>query len=48
MMDKGVKPIKFSSSEADAFLGMAYDAAWNRVNGKSPELGPKLKQMLVK
>jgi TRAP-type C4-dicarboxylate transport system substrate-binding protein len=48
MMDKGVKPIKFSQSEGDAFLKMAYDAAWKRVNGKSPELGPKLKQMLVK
>ncbi len=48
MMDKGVKPVKFSKAEGDAFLKMAYDAAWNRVNGKSPEMGPKLKQMLVK
>lgn len=47
MMDKGVEPIKFSKSEGDAFLKMAYDAAWNHVNSKSPELGPKLKQMLV-
>jgi len=48
MMDKGVEPIKFSKSEGDAFLKMAYDAAWNQVNSKSPELGPKLEQMLVK
>ena len=48
MMDKGVKPVNFSKDEGDAFLKMAYDAAWNRVNGKSPEMGPKLKQMLVK
>lgn len=47
MMDKGVEPIEFSKSEGDAFLKMAYDAAWNHVNSKSPELGPKLKQMLV-
>lgn len=48
MMDKGVKPIKFSDAEGKAFLEMAYDAAWDRVIGKSPELGPKLKKMLVK
>lgn len=48
MMDKGVEPIKFSKPEGDAFLKMAYDAAWNQVNSKSPELGPKLEQMLVK
>lgn len=48
MMDKGVKPIKFSDADGEAFLKTAYDAAWDRVIGKSPELGPKLKKMLVK
>jgi TRAP-type C4-dicarboxylate transport system substrate-binding protein len=48
MMDKGVKPIKFSQSEGEAFLKMAYDAAWNHVNSKSTELGPRLEKMLVK
>jgi len=48
MIDKGVKPIKFSKAEGDAFLKLAYDAAWDRVISKSPELGPKLKKMLVK
>jgi len=48
MMDKGVKPIKFSQADGEAFLKMAYDAAWDHVIGKSPELGPRLKEMLVK
>jgi TRAP-type C4-dicarboxylate transport system substrate-binding protein len=48
MIDRGVKPVKFSERDGEAFLKMAYDAAWDHVNSKSPELGPKLKQMLVK
>lgn len=48
MVDKGVKPIKFSDADGKAFLKTAYDAAWDHVNSKSPELGPKLKTMLVK
>jgi len=48
MIDKGVKPIKFPEADGEAFLKMAYDAAWDQVISKSPELGPKLKEMLVK
>jgi TRAP-type C4-dicarboxylate transport system substrate-binding protein len=48
MIDKGVKPIRFSEADGKAFLKMAYDVAWDEVISKSPELGPKLKQMLVK
>jgi len=48
MMDKGVKAIKFSDADGKAFLKTAYDAAWDHVNSKSPELGPELKTMLVK
>jgi TRAP-type C4-dicarboxylate transport system substrate-binding protein len=48
MMDEGVKPIKFSQADGEAFLKMAYDAAWDHVISKSPELGPRLKEMLVK
>jgi hypothetical protein len=47
-MDSGVKTIKFSQPDGDAFLKTAYDSAWDRVISKSPELGPKLKEMLVK
>ncbi len=48
MMDKGVKAIKFSQADGKAFLKTAYDSAWDRVKSKSPKLGPKLRQMLVK
>lgn len=48
MLSKGVKPIKFSEAEGAAFLKLAYDSAWDYVIAKSPELGPKLKKMLVK
>jgi len=48
LMDSGVKPIQFPQSEGEAFLETAYDAAWEHVSSKSPELGPKLKEMLVK
>ena len=48
MIDKGVKAVKFSQAEGEAFLKTAYDSAWDRVISKSPELGPKLKKMLVK
>jgi len=47
-MDNGVKPTKFSQADGEAFLKMAYDSAWDRVISKSPELGPELKDMLVK
>jgi TRAP-type C4-dicarboxylate transport system substrate-binding protein len=48
MMDKGVKPIKFSEEEGKAFLKLAYDTAWDSIIAKSPETGPKLRKMLVK
>lgn len=48
LMKSGVKPVKFSPSEGEAYLKAAYDAAWENISKKSPELGPKLKAMLVK
>jgi TRAP-type C4-dicarboxylate transport system substrate-binding protein len=48
LLDKGVKPIRFSDEEGKAFLKLAYDSAWDYIIAKSPELGPKLKKMLVK
>ena len=48
LLDKGVKPIKFSNADGDAFTKLAYDSAWDYVIAKSPEMGPKLKKMLVK
>jgi TRAP-type C4-dicarboxylate transport system substrate-binding protein len=48
LIDKGVKPIKFSPADEKRFSNLAYDSAWDYVIKKSPELGPKLKKMLVK
>jgi len=48
LVDSGVKPIKFSLSDAETFLNTAYDSAWKYVADKSPDLAPKLKKMLVK
>jgi TRAP-type transport system periplasmic protein len=48
MMEKGVKPIKFSEADGEAFLKLAYDEAWDVLISRSPELGPKFKEMLVK
>jgi len=48
MMEKGVKPVRFSEADGKAFLNMAYDKAWDVLISKSPEIGPKLKEMLVK
>jgi TRAP-type C4-dicarboxylate transport system substrate-binding protein len=48
MLEKGVKPITFSPKDAELFLKLAYDSAWDYIISKEPELGLKLKQMLVK
>lgn len=48
MMEKGVKPLTFTEEDGQRFLDIAYDSAWGYVIDKSPELGPKLKETLVK
>lgn len=48
LIKSGVKPIKFPEAEGDSFLKAAYDEAWKNISAKSPEIGPKLKEMLVK
>ncbi|MFH1116679.1 MAG: TRAP transporter substrate-binding protein DctP [Pseudomonadota bacterium] len=48
LMKSGVKPVKFPGSEGADFQAKAYEEAWSNISKKSPELGPKLKQMLVK
>lgn len=42
------KLIKFSEADGKAFLDLANDAAWDYVIAKSPEIGPKLKELLIK
>ena len=48
LINSGVKSVKFPGSEGEAFQAKAYEEAWNNISKKSPELGPKLKKMLVK
>ncbi len=48
LIKSGVKPVKFPGSEGADFQAKAYEEAWNNISKKSPELGPKLKKMLVK
>jgi TRAP-type C4-dicarboxylate transport system substrate-binding protein len=49
LINKGVKPLRFSSdADADKYVKIAYDAAWKELLAKSPELGAKLKKILVK
>lgn len=48
LIKSGVKPVKFPGSEGKEFQETAYEVAWDNISKKSPELGPKLKKMLVK
>lgn len=48
LMKSGVELLEIPPSEGEAFQKTAYDAAWEHISEKSPELGPKLKEMLVK
>ena len=49
MVEKGVKPVRFAYAEDEKkYQSLAYDASWKDILEKSPELGPKLKSMLVK
>jgi TRAP-type C4-dicarboxylate transport system substrate-binding protein len=48
LLDSGVKPLRFSLGEGGEFLNLAHGSAWDYVIQKSPEVGPKLKKMLVK
>ena len=50
MINKGkVEPLKFpNAADGEKYLQTAYDAAWKDLLDNSPELGPKLKKILVK
>lgn len=48
VLDKGVRPIDFQPEETKAYLRLAYDSGWAKIIEKSPEVGLKLKAMLVK
>jgi len=46
--DSKVEVVKLSPSDAEAYLKLAYDSAWAGIIKKAPDVGPKLKAMLVK
>ncbi len=48
LSDSKTEIIKFSPSDAEAYIKLAYDAAWEEVIKKSPDVAPKLKALLVK
>lgn len=44
----GIQPINFSASDAAAYSKRANDAIWESINKRSPEHGPKLRQLLTR
>lgn len=47
MQDAGMKVIKFSPEDTRWYIDLAYKAGWDEVIKNSPDLGPKLKQLLT-
>ncbi len=45
MQAKGMKLIKFSPEDTKWYIDLAYNAGWDEVFKKAPELGPKLKKL---
>lgn len=46
MQEKGMKVIKFSPEDTKSYVELAYKAGWDDVIKRSPDIGPKLKQLL--
>jgi TRAP-type C4-dicarboxylate transport system substrate-binding protein len=44
----GVQVIDLPPAEKEKFLRVAYDEGWKDILGKSPQIGPKLKELLTK
>ncbi len=44
----GIQPIVFSAAESAAYVKQANDAIWADINRRSPEHGPKLRQLLTR
>jgi len=44
----GIQPITFSAADAAAYAKRANDTIWESINKRSPEHGPKLRQMLTR
>jgi TRAP-type transport system periplasmic protein len=44
----GIQPITFAPADAAAYAKRANDTIWESINKRSPEHGPKLRQMLTR
>lgn len=44
----GIQPITFSAADAATYAKRANDTIWESINKRSPEHGPKLRQMLTR
>ena len=48
LLKEGVQVIDLPPAEKEKFLKVAYDEGWKDIIGKSPQIGPKLKELLTK
>lgn len=48
ILDKGVKPLTFSPEDSKKYIDLAYEAAWNEVYKRAPELGKEYKKLITK
>jgi TRAP-type C4-dicarboxylate transport system substrate-binding protein len=48
LIEKGVKPLKFSPADAKWYVEAAYKSAWDYQQKRFPEVTPKLKELLSK
>jgi hypothetical protein len=48
LLNGGIQVITLPPAESEKFLKVAYDEGWKDIIGKSPQIGPKLKELLTK
>jgi TRAP-type transport system periplasmic protein len=48
LLSGGIQVITLPPAESEKFLKVAYDEGWKDIIGKSPQIGPKLKELLTK
>jgi TRAP-type C4-dicarboxylate transport system substrate-binding protein len=48
LLKEGIQVIDLPPAEKEKFLKVAYDEGWKDIIGKSPQIGPKLKELLTK
>jgi TRAP-type C4-dicarboxylate transport system substrate-binding protein len=48
LLKEGIQVISLPPAEGEKFLKVAYDEGWKDIIAKSPQIGPKLKELLTK